>query len=113
MRIEGNLLKMSVVNSKPIQYSLMLGGSVIAMNDLIGREITLEYLQQYATSRYPSTALSYPVTQQTGKIVSISLDKTFKVRSTLAGIKGQYLLFENGEVINIRKHGGYKVILDY
>jgi hypothetical protein len=28
------------------------------------------------------------------------------------GVKGQYLLFEGGEVLNIRKHTGYFVTLD-
>ena len=37
-----------------------------------------------------------------------NLDKTPKVSGVLQGIKGQYLIFDNG-VMNIRKYGGYKV----
>jgi len=66
-----------------------------------------EYLYedpQITTIRYP--VLSYPV-----KIRSVSLDKQDTIHATLTGIKGQYLLFDTGEVINIRKHGGYVITL--
>jgi hypothetical protein len=45
----------------------------------------------------------YPV-----KLTSWSLDKLDKVSGTLTGVKGQYLLFEEG-VLNVRKHAGYEV----
>jgi len=34
-------------------------------------------------------------------------DKTKDFRGRLNGIKGQYLIFEDGSVINIRKYRGY------
>jgi hypothetical protein len=33
------------------------------------------------------------------------------IKGTLVGIKGQYLMFDSGQVINIRKYGGYLVEL--
>lgn len=56
----------------------------------------------------PDIGLNYPVINFPIKLNAISLDKQTKVTGVLAGIKGQYLLFEN-EVINIRKHSGYQV----
>jgi len=53
--------------------------------------------------------LNYPVIEYPIKVKSLSFDKTPTVRGKLMGIKGQYLLFEGGEVINIRKHTGYNV----
>ncbi len=54
------------------------------------------------------TQLNYPVVQYPEKINSLSLDAEQSVSGKLMGIKGQYLIFDNG-VINIRKFGGYEV----
>lgn len=53
--------------------------------------------------------LNYPVLEYPEKVKSLSLDKTPIVEGLLKGIKGQYLLFEGGQVFNIRKHTGYHV----
>lgn len=53
--------------------------------------------------------LRYPVIEFPQKVKSMSLDKTPLIEGKLMGIKGQYLLFEGGGVINIRKHTGYEV----
>jgi len=55
------------------------------------------------------TLLNYPVLEYPEKVKSLSFDKSPIVRGKLVGIKGQYLLFECGEVINIRRHTGYYV----
>ncbi len=59
------------------------------------------------------TDISYPVEVYPQKVVSLNLDKDPVVQGALTGIKGQYLLFSNGKVINIRKFGGYSVRLSY
>lgn len=51
--------------------------------------------------------INYPVLEFPKKVKSRSFDKTPIVEGKLMGIKGQYLLFENGEVFNIRKHTSY------
>ena len=55
------------------------------------------------------TLLNYPVLEYPKKVKSLNFDKSPIVRGKLMGIKGQYLLFEGGEVINIRRHTGYYV----
>jgi hypothetical protein len=55
------------------------------------------------------TLLNYPVLEYPKKVKSLNFDKSPIVRGKLMGIKGQYLLFEGGEVINIRRHTGYFV----
>ena len=52
----------------------------------------------------------YPVEQYPEKIKSHNLDKTPIIRGVLSGIKGQYLILDNG-VINIRKYSGYELKL--
>ena len=54
--------------------------------------------------------INYPILSYPEKIKSISFDKQNIFEDRLIGIKGQYLLFENN-VLNIRKHTGYKVEL--
>ena len=56
---------------------------------------------------YESRHLKYPT-----KINSLSLDKTPNFKGVLMGIKGQYLIFEDGTVFNIRGSEGYVVSLD-
>jgi hypothetical protein len=53
--------------------------------------------------------LEYPVLQFPSKIKSLNLDKTPFFEGTIKGVKGQYLLFEDGTVFNIRTYEGYVV----
>jgi len=56
--------------------------------------------------------LNYPVLEYPKKINSLSLDKTPNFIGKLKGIKGQYLIFENGTVFNIRSNEGYIVRIE-
>lgn len=51
----------------------------------------------------------YPVEQYPKKVKSVGFDKTPVVEGTLVGIKGQYLIFSDERVINLRKHTGYEI----
>ena len=55
------------------------------------------------------TSIHYPISAYPEKVTSINLDKDPDYTGRLAGIKGQYLIFEDNSVINIRKYGGYKL----
>lgn len=69
-------------------------------------------LTEFFSENDEVVSLNYPVLEFPSKVKSLSFDKTPVVGGKLIGIKGQYLLFEGGEVINIRKHTGYSVSLD-
>lgn len=56
--------------------------------------------------------INYPVSQYLTKISSFNFDKTPIVSGVLLGIKGQYLIFEQG-VINMRKFSSYQISADY
>jgi len=53
--------------------------------------------------------INYPVVRYPEKIKSINLDKTPNYSGKLVGIKGQYLIFEDNHVINLRKYTGYDI----
>jgi hypothetical protein len=56
-------------------------------------------------------SLTYPVLQYPANIVSAKLDKTPTLEGRLVGIKGQYWMFDDGKVWNVRSHAGYRVTL--
>jgi len=55
-----------------------------------------------------SIRINYPVEEYPTKVKSFNLDKQPVISGRLMGIKGQYLIFDNG-VINIRKYAGYNL----
>nr|WP_321406969.1 DUF2797 domain-containing protein [uncultured Carboxylicivirga sp.] len=66
-------------------------------------------LQKYAVEDSIAIELNYPVLQYPLKPQSVTFDKELSIEGILQGIKGQYLLFDNDRVINIRRHSGYLV----
>lgn len=52
----------------------------------------------------------YPVIKYPKNIKIINLKKT-NIKNTLIGIKGQYLIFKNKQVLNINKHLGFYINL--
>lgn len=56
--------------------------------------------------------ISYPVETYPEKVTSFNFDKQPEIESNLVGIKGQYLIFEDG-VINLRRFSGYEIKLSH
>lgn len=52
--------------------------------------------------------LHFPVLSYPTKLISLSFDKTPQIQGTLLGIKGQYLILDQG-VLNIRNATGYEL----
>ena len=69
-------------------------------------------LQNYASEDNEITEITYPVTEYPEKVKSLSFDKLEEITGRLWGIKGQYLIFDDGTVLNMRKHTGYLVELE-
>lgn len=55
------------------------------------------------------THLEFPVLQYPETVKSLNLDKTPTYKGVLKGIKGQYLIFEDSTVFNVRGSEGYYV----
>lgn len=55
--------------------------------------------------------LDYPY-ENNGKITAFTLDKSPEFEGILKGIKGQYLSFEEGKVMNVRSHEGFVVEME-
>ena len=69
-------------------------------------------LRKYEYHENDITEITYPVEEYPEKVKSLSFDKLNEIEGRLWGIKGQYLIFDDGTVLNIRKHNGYKVSLE-
>jgi len=74
-------------------------------------DILPESLQQYISPNNEILEMHYPVLEYPKKVTSIGFDKQAQINSKLTGIRAQYLIFDGGNVINIRKHTGYEVEL--
>ena len=93
----------------------MLQNDVMEINldkikEKIKSELTdefLPYFQEHAALQ----KLEYPVQHYPAKVNSLNLEKTPHFEGTIIGIKGQYLLFEDGTVLNIRSHEGFVIHL--
>lgn len=57
--------------------------------------------------------MHYPVLEYPKKINSLSLEKQPQFAGKLVGIKGQYLIFEDGTVFNVRSSEGFVVQIDF
>jgi hypothetical protein len=69
-------------------------------------------LTQFFTEDDTICDLNFPVQHYPTKVTSVSFDKFSEISGVLKGIKGQYFLFEDGRVLNIRKHTGYFVKIE-
>jgi hypothetical protein len=83
--------------------------------DLLKEKASLKYLipkevqEFYYSEKKNLYELHYPVLQYPNKVNSLNLDKSPNFSGKLTGIKGQYLMFEDGTVFNVRTFEGYVV----
>lgn len=78
------------------------------LQEKIPEETKPFFLEKNATI----TELNYPVQQYPTKIKTLNLDKTPFFKGELVGIKGQYLIFKNQTVFNVRGNEGSVVTLE-
>jgi hypothetical protein len=68
-----------------------------------------EVQEYFSPEKNEITQMNYPVVNYPAKVNSLNLDKTPHFKGQLIGIKGQYLLFADGTVFNVRSNEGYVV----
>jgi hypothetical protein len=94
-------------------WQKMLKNEVPNMDLITERNKVFDLLPKEVKDYFPKDEkiiqLNFPVLQYPAKVTSLNLDKTPNFSGTLTGIKGQYLLFEDGTVFNVRTYEGYLV----
>jgi Protein of unknown function (DUF2797) len=95
-------------------WQKMLKNEVPEAN-LIKEKASLKYLIPKEVQEYFNPEkedlydLHFPVLKYPKKVTSLNLDKSQNFSGKLSGIKGQYLIFEDGTVFNVRTFEGYIV----
>ena len=67
---------------------------------------------EYFIANNKETQIVFPVLRYPEKPQSLNLDKTPEFEGILKGIKGQYLIFEDDRVFNVRGYEGYVVKIE-
>jgi hypothetical protein len=86
--------------------------------DLVAEKLKLEKLipaevqEFYHLEKNDVYQIHFPVLNYPKKVSSLNLDKEPNFKGKLVGIKGQYLIFEDGTVFNVRSFEGYVVRLE-
>ena len=101
--------------SDKTNWRKMLTNEVLDLDLAEVREGLKEYIPQEARKYYlasnKETEIKFPVQEFPKKIKTLNLGKSPFYEGVLRGIKGQYLLFEDGTVFNVRGHEGFVVEL--
>jgi hypothetical protein len=64
-------------------------------------------LQKYLDEENTAYLIEYPIQFIPPDMKQTGFDNSAEIEGLLAGIKGQYLIFDDGRVFNVRKHNGY------
>jgi len=80
--------------------------NLVEWRDRLKQYIPIEALDYFIETK-TETNIQFPVLQYPEKPNSLNLDKTPRYTGVLKGIKGQYLIFEDQTVFNVRGSEGY------
>lgn len=99
-------------------WRAMLKNEIIQNVDLVQekQKVTIllpAELQKYIEPDNTVVHIDYPVEQFPAKIISTGFDKIPEIEGILSGIKGQYLILNDNRVLNIRKHNGYFLQINF
>ncbi len=84
---------------------------LVAVKEKLSTYIPNEVSTYYSKTNSSETHLNFPVLRYPEKVKSLNLEKSKSFNGTLKGIKGQYLIFEDDTVFNIRANEGLVVSL--
>lgn len=89
----------------------VLESDLIAEREKLKTYIPEEAQPYFLANNRKITEIEYPVLNFPTKVKSLNLEKTPIYSGKLIGVKGQYLLFDDNTVFNVRNSEGYRVIL--
>ncbi len=82
---------------------------LVVEKEKLSQYIPDEVKEYYLDKNIKETQINFPVNQYPQKVKSLNLIKTPTYQGVLKGIKGQYLIFEDSTVFNIRANEGLVV----
>lgn len=99
MNDKTNWRKMLMGQSEPIDLLEKKNQLLMALSLEEGMELILDH---------KITNLHYPILEYPKKVIALNFEKTPEIEGKLLGIKGQYLILDNG-VLNIRNLSGFNI----
>jgi len=90
----------------------VLDADLIEEREKLKAYIPAEVQPYFLANNGKVTEIEYPVLQYPKKIKTLNLEKTQHYSGKLKGVKGQYLIFEDNTVFNVRNSEGFKVIIN-
>ena len=101
--------------SDKTNWRTMLKNDIADENLVDWRERLKAYIpnesKPYFIENNKETSLEFPVHKYPEKPKSLNLEKAYSYTGKLVGIKGQYLIFEDETVFNIRSNEGLVVAI--
>lgn len=88
------------------------GADLLEHKELLAQYIPDEAKEFYLKSNTETFKIHFPVVEYPEKVKSLNLLKTPSYEGVLKGIKGQYLIFEDNIVFNIRSNEGLVVSIE-
>ena len=76
----------------------------------LSAELSNEY-ENFLTEEEIVT-INYPVEKSFSSYKNVSFGASQTIEGVLHGIKGQYLILDNGQAFNVRKHAGFYINLE-
>ncbi|MDQ7918396.1 DUF2797 domain-containing protein [Mesonia sp. MT50] len=70
-----------------------------------------EEVEPYILKNNKETEINFPVLRYPKKLKSLNIEKSREYTGVLKGVKGQYLLFEDDRVFNVRNNAGFYIEL--
>ncbi|WP_317173009.1 DUF2797 domain-containing protein [Faecalibacter rhinopitheci] len=117
-RFEAGMIEVALKNAvaDKTNWQRMLKNEVPDVNlyeqfELIKELVELDQ-KQFLVEEPEIYTIDYPVLEYPTKVKSVNLKKMPNMEGVLKGIKGQYLIFEDNSVFNVRSHEGFYVKLD-
>jgi len=99
--------------SDKTNWRKMLTNSIEDVNLITWRDTLKVHIPEeahpYFIAENGETHLDFPVLRYPDKVKSLNLVKTQEYTGTLKGVKGQYLIFEDNTVFNVRANEGLYV----
>ncbi|MCF1192937.1 DUF2797 domain-containing protein [Mangrovimonas sp. AS39] len=94
------MLKNDVVDENLVEWSERL------------KEFIPEEAKEYYIENNTETELDFPVSKYPAKPISLNIEKQKSFEGKLVGVKGQYLIFEDDTVFNVRSNEGLVVAIE-
>ena len=96
---------------KMLKNEMDFSADLVRVKEIISHKIPLSLGEYILSHDQEIFEFNYPVLRYPEKLKSLSPDKNPSIDAILTGIRGQYLMFNYSDVLNVRSNSGYEIEL--